>query len=295
MARLYLSGPMRGIPESNFPEFIRCANMLRAQGHDLLNPAESSIAERPGMVRGDYLRHDIQLILIVDAVVVIEGWYSSPGARFEVAEAWSIGIPVYEYVEIDGIPSLHPLPETSVVIPREDQYVKRTPLIALSGFAGSGKDELAKTLVEELGYTRIAFADPLKQIARDLGWNGEKDDYGRNFLQTLGVSVRTILDSEAWVRRAEDTIEEIDGPVVITDCRFPNEVAMVKRRKGNVVRIERPGYGPVNQHISELAISGEDADFVFVNDGPLEDLPKKIRNFFEGPGLVPVKRDREDG
>lgn len=301
--RIYLSGPMRGIKDSNFPEFIRIADRLRAAGHDVLNPAESAVVDRDHMVRSDYLRHDIQLIMVVDAVVVIPGWYSSPGARFEVAEAWQIGIPVYYYQDeacpgcsLANLPrsghTLTPLVETSVVIPREDQYVKRTPLIALSGFAGSGKDEIAKTLVSELGFTRIAFADPLKQIARDLGWDGVKDEGGRRFLQNLGVSVREVLDTEAWVRRAEDSIELIDAPVVITDCRFPNEVAMVRRRKGHVVRIVRPGTGAVNEHISEHAITDADADAVFVNDGSLDELPARVLEFFGSLGVA--KRDRED-
>jgi len=290
MARVYLSGPMRGMPDHNFPAFHHAASILRDQGHDVLNPADS-FDGKPGVSRADCLRHDIQLILIVDAVVVIDDWTNSPGARFEVAEAWSVSIPVYflkgtQLVEIE---------EVSVTVPREDQYVNRIPLIGLSGFARAGKDEVARTLVEEKGWTRIAFADPLKQIAKELGWDGTKDEAGRRLLQSLGVAVRDHLSPDAWVQAAEDDIERIQGPVVITDVRFPNEVQMIRRRGGKMVRIMRPGTGAVNEHISEHAIDDDDCDLVLANDGSLADLQAAVLRYDEPDGpFRQLTRSRDD-
>lgn len=280
--RIYLSGPMRGLPDNNFPEFHRVANILRDTGHDVLNPADS-FDGKPGVDRHDCLRHDIQLILISDAVVVIAGWGNSPGACFEVAEAWQIGVPVYEYkqrrIASLGVSyDLYPLPQTSVVIPREYQYEQKIPLIGLAGYAKAGKDTCADALVSN-GFSRIAFADPLKDIARAIGWDGNKDDIGRQLLQDLGVSLRDFISTSVWVERAEEAIEEIAGPVVISDVRFPNEVAMVRRRGGKVIRIERPGIEAVNGHISEHAIQGEVWDGVYINDSSLEELPDQFMEF----------------
>ena len=277
--RVYLSGAMRGIPESNFPEFNRVAKILRQFGHDVLNPAESSISEREHMTRHDFLRHDIQLILCVDAVVVMPGWQTSPGARFEVAEAWQIGIPVYLFRDHYKGFNLDLLPEYSVVIPREYQYEKRVPVIGLSGFAGAGKDEVGRVLVEDFGFTRVAFADTLKEVATAIGWDGQKDEVGRKLLQDLGVAVRDHLHADAWVQAVEDKIEALQTPVVITDVRFPNEVMMVKRRKGVVVRDTRPGVGAVNAHISEHAVTDSDADSILANDGTLDELPVKVKSW----------------
>lgn len=272
--RVYLSGPMRGLPEHNFPTFNRAAARLRDAGYTVLNPAESPFEHRT-----QCLRHDIQLLLIVDAIVVLPGWQDSPGARFEVAEAWQIGIPVFTMGEnFRGGLVLEPLKTCSVYLPREDQYLNQRPLLGLCGYAQAGKDEIAKTLVQ-LGWSRVAFADPLKKIATDIGWSGQKDEDGRRLLQNLGVAIREHLHSDAWVIAGEEAIEAAEGPVVVTDVRFPNEVQMVRRRAGMIVRVVRPGIEAANEHISEHAIAGVEPDAIFMNDGTLDEIPEKVLSF----------------
>lgn len=268
--RVYLSGPMRGLPEHNWPAFHESAAELRAMGHTVLNPAES-FDGKPGANRTDCLRHDIQLILIVDAVVVIDNWLNSPGACFEVAEAWQVGLPVFR-IE-NG--TLVEISEVQVKVPRENQYLAKIPLLGLSGYAGAGKDEVAKTLVDR-GWTRVAFADPLKDIASDIGWSGKKDEEGRRLLQNLGVAVREHLGQGSWVEAGEEQIERTQGPVVVTDVRFPNEMQMIRRRGGRIARVVRPGTGPANEHVSEHAVTEEDCDMLIENTGSLDDLQKLI-------------------
>lgn len=285
--RVYLSGPMRGLPEANFPEFRKNAELLREAGHDVLDPSMSFTDRK--LSRPEYLRHDIQLILCVDAVVVLDDWDLSPGARFEVAEAWQIGIPVYEMRVEGGEVILRQIEEGVVSIPKETQYLNNIPLIGLSGYAGVGKDEIAKIL-QQYGWKRIAFADPLKRIATALGWDGNKDEAGRRLLQSLGVAVRDELHSDAWVTRAEVDIEAAGRPVVLTDVRFPNELHMIRRRGGTVLRIERPGCGAANEHISEHAVGEADADLVFTNDCSLEELEDRLVVFLGAHGFPIRKR-----
>lgn len=279
---LYLAGAMRGIANLNFPQFDEYATRLRNAGYHVLSPAESpppGIPTPPG--RAQCLRHDLLVVGVVDGVAVLPNWADSPGARLEVAAAWAFDIPVY-YAEAltNGVkPSECEVVKTSVVIPRERQYYQQRPLVGLSGFAGAGKDEVAKTLVAN-GWERVAFADPLKDIATAIGWSGEKDETGRKLLQNLGVAVREHLNSDAWVLAGEERIEASDGPCVVTDVRFPNELSMIRRRGGQIVRIERPGTGAVNGHVSEHLVQATDCDAVLLNDGSLEDLQLKVESFF---------------
>lgn len=92
--RLYLAGPMAGLPEHNFPLFNRVAAELRARGHSVFNPAEND----DGGIRRDrsfYMRLDIPALLGSDAVVLLEGWQRSRGANLEVWLALDMGMPIF--------------------------------------------------------------------------------------------------------------------------------------------------------------------------------------------------------
>lgn len=58
--KIYLAGPMRGIPEFNFPAFHAMACRLRAEGNVVFNPAEKDI-ERHGVdiSRGNHAGDDV--------------------------------------------------------------------------------------------------------------------------------------------------------------------------------------------------------------------------------------------
>jgi len=274
---------MRGIKEHNFPAFDKAAASLRNSGHDILDPA-ASFPGQPNPGRAACMRHDIMLILGVDGIIVLPEWQASPGARMEVAEAWAIDIPVYSYQTWLNTGNFVEIPQCVVTIPREDQYYRKLSLVGLSGFAEAGKDEVAQIL-RKYGWTRVAFADPLKKVATDMGWSGKKDDTGRRLLQRLGIAAREYLDPDVWVVAGERLIESARGPVVITDVRFPNELFMVRRRGGIMIRITRPGKSAVNEHVSERAVTHEDCDYSIINDGSLEDLERKVIHLFERRGL----------
>jgi hypothetical protein len=137
--------------------------------------------------------------------------------------------------------------------------------IGIIGKARSGKDTAALYLVRTLSYSRLAFADPLKEMAlsidpvvptttgvhvrlstliRDVGWEYAKDTYPevRRILQYTGQTVRD-YDDEFWLtamRRKLNNAEAWNLPVVVTDVRYPNEANMLRARGFKLVRIVRP-------------------------------------------------------
>lgn len=145
--------------------------------------------------------------------------------------------------------------------------------IGLIGLAGSGKDTAAQALYEA-GYSRAAFADRLKEMARNFGWRGEKDARGRALLQDLGMAARK-FDEDFWIRYVDKWIAYRQR-VVYTDVRFQNEADYVRGKGGIIVRIVRPGQIAEN-HESELKQCEIAADIEIVNDGTIEDLHNKIR------------------
>lgn len=175
--------------------------------------------------------------------------------------------------------------------------------IALIGRARSGKDTVAARLVTK-GFTRVAFADPLKAAAlninpyvpttygvtvrlqsliADVGWEYAKDNYPevRRLLQYTGQTVRDI-DRGFWVRAALATIADIWSPVVVSDVRYPNEADALRSAGFRLVRIIRTTAGPLpggaSRHSSETALDRYryPADDVIRNNGTLEDLYAQV-------------------
>ena len=64
--------------------------------------------------------------------------------------------------------------------------------------------------------------------------------------------------------------------VVIPDVRFQNEANMILNHGGTIIRVERPGYDAVNDHVSEHAEI--DARFIISNDGSVFDLQRSVQS-----------------
>lgn len=89
--RLYISGPMTGIEDYNFPAFNAAAADLTAAGYDVENPADKGLIE--GWDWEDYLRYDIKQLMDCDGIAMLRGWNSSRGARLERDVAEGLGMP----------------------------------------------------------------------------------------------------------------------------------------------------------------------------------------------------------
>lgn len=88
--RLYISGPMSGLPECNYPAFYHAADVLRDHGYLVTNPAEYG---SNGKHYVDLLRDDLKAMLDCHGVVMLEGWWESAGARTEVQVAGLLRMP----------------------------------------------------------------------------------------------------------------------------------------------------------------------------------------------------------
>ncbi len=105
--RIYLAGPMRGIPDYNFPEFYKYACKLRFQGHVVFNPAELGIHQ--DNIREIFEAEMGWLCRNAEAVYLMPGWQASLGAIAERALAQALGLTV---LELDSSPPTHPLENT---------------------------------------------------------------------------------------------------------------------------------------------------------------------------------------
>jgi dephospho-CoA kinase len=177
-------------------------------------------------------------------------------------------------------------------------------IIGLSGYARSGKDEIAKILVEDYGYERVAFADKIRDFLYEtdpqIGGNRLQhliDNYGwdvaksqpevRYLLQSIGVAARKVFGDSFWINQAlnphiyEHPIVGVNKDIVVTDVRFTNEAEIIKSLGGKIWRIKRNGVEAVNNHVSEHEMDGYQVDMILKNEGTLEDLQKMVRNRME--------------
>jgi hypothetical protein len=203
-------------------------------------------------------------------------------------------------------------------------------IIGIVGFIGSGKDTVADYLVNFHQFRRESFANSLKAaVSQVFGWDREllegrtnqsriwretKDEWWskrlgcdvtpRWVLQYWGTEVvRKGFHDDMWVASLENRLRSSKDDIVITDCRFPNEIKAIRNAGGKVVRIKR---GPepewfndaksmnkgatrntswalskhridqLGVHASETAWVGQKFDVVLNNSGTIEELYQQI-------------------
>ncbi len=109
--KVYLAGPMRGIPDCNFPAFKRAALMLRSAGYEVLSPAEQDIAMgfdpmgNPDITKEQFvlfMHRDLDMLAECDGIILLKGWQNSKGATLERAIAAFLNLAIMEYWEPEG-------------------------------------------------------------------------------------------------------------------------------------------------------------------------------------------------
>ena len=201
-------------------------------------------------------------------------------------------------------------------------------LLGLVGFIGSGKGTVGDILVNEYGFVKEAFANPVKDACATIfGWHRDllegdttesrafreqpdafwskvmgRDYTPREALQKMGTEAgRNVFHNNLWVHALERRMER-DKSYVITDCRFPNEMAMIREHGGLIVRVKRgdepdwynealqvntyfrgcqtmPTYKGI--HYSEWAWVGYPIDVVICNDDTVEALRSSVRTLLD--------------
>ena len=155
-------------------------------------------------------------------------------------------------------------------------------------YAGAGKNQVGQYINDLYPKAvQMALADALKtEVAHSLHCTIEqveldkKTDAGRRRLQDWGAGKREI-DPDYWMKKVEYKWQYCHPALLIlTDCRFPNEIDWIRSKGGVMVLVDRPGVGPVNEHSSEHAWNDIVPEYCVNNDGSLRDLRIKVFNLW---------------
>lgn len=93
--KVYIAGPMTGLPQFNRPAFLQAALNLSFEKHVPLNPAILP----DGLSEADYMAVGLTMLQRADAIYLLTGWQNSAGARAEHALALKLGLEVIEQKE----------------------------------------------------------------------------------------------------------------------------------------------------------------------------------------------------
>ena len=202
-------------------------------------------------------------------------------------------------------------------------------IIGICGFIGSGKDTAADYLVNFHGYRRESFAASLKdavshvfgwdrtmlegRTAESRAWREQPDEWWSNrldrditpryILQYWGTEViRQGFHDDMWIASLENKIRASRDNIVITDCRFPNEISGLKQQCAKIIWIQRgitPHWYDIaaqanrgsknaikwlaenNIHSSETSWAGTDFDAIIDNDGSIDNLYLQLKNLVQ--------------
>jgi hypothetical protein len=209
-------------------------------------------------------------------------------------------------------------------------------LIGVVGFISAGKDTVADYLCNFEEFRRESFASTLKDAcAAVFGWDrvmlegrtkearewreqvdpwwaerlGIPHLTPRWILQYWGTEVcRKGFHDSIWIASLENKLRTSRDNVVISDCRFPNEIAAIRRQGGSIVWVQRGALpewydvalatnsGTFNHmdtaypevHCSEWAWVGTQFDQVIDNNGSIQDLYDQVRLLIKNPESNPL-------
>jgi hypothetical protein len=208
-------------------------------------------------------------------------------------------------------------------------------IIGVCGLIGAGKDTIADYLVNIHQFRRDSFAATLKDaVSAVFGWDREllegrtrqsrewREQVDPWWAERLGMPnltprwvlqywgtevVRKSFHDDTWIASLENKLRRSKDDVVISDCRFPNEIQAIKRAGGLVIRVhrgpdpewyqlaEKVNSGPHNMawttskialdkyniHASETAWIGTHFDAVLDNNGTMDQLYRQINDLVQ--------------
>jgi hypothetical protein len=171
-------------------------------------------------------------------------------------------------------------------------------IIGLMGQKGSGKTTVAKFIEDMYEAERLAYADPLKKVCKEVFVLSDNQLYNQEFkgvvdhrwgitprqmFQMVGTDMFRKWNSDVWIKNINIRLDNLDSAVV-EDCRFANEARNIKAQRGLVIGIKRDLGQSEDLHASEVDMLDEwDAvtDVTVNNDGTLEELYLKVEEIVD--------------
>ena len=155
-------------------------------------------------------------------------------------------------------------------------------VIIINGTGGSGKDTFVEFCSEFSKVTNISSVDKVKEAAKVLvGWNGEKDEKSRKLLVDLKRLSIDYNDSPTkYIKEQFDLFTKNDSEYLFIHIREIDEIEKIKKLlNANTLLITNPRVALITSNDSDGNVYKYNYDWTIENDGTLEDLKQKAREF----------------
>ena len=158
-------------------------------------------------------------------------------------------------------------------------------IFIVNGKPRAGKDTFAQILNEYMDVYKYSSVTKVKEIAKQCGWTGAKEERDRKFLHELKMLTSAYSDMSY-----NDVIEEIDkfkkgeldADIFVVDVREPEEIdRLVKATKAFTIFIENNRVPSITSNAADANVENYKYDFVIKNNGTLEDFEGNIKLFME--------------
>lgn len=154
-------------------------------------------------------------------------------------------------------------------------------IIVINGYGGSGKDTFVEYVSKYNKVYNFSSVDKVKEIAKLIGWNGEKKDKDRKFLSDLKKLTTDYNDmSFISIKEAINDFNLSDKEIMFIHIREPEEIKrVVDEYNAKTLLIKRDDIKKVTTNYSDASVENYNYDYI-INNTTLEELDKQASIFY---------------
>lgn len=165
-------------------------------------------------------------------------------------------------------------------------------IFIINGSGGVGKDTFVKLVSEELNsimkklhtVTNFSSVDKIKELAKEIGWKGEKSERDRKFLSDLKVLTSDYCDMPFQSMKEKVRIFRMDmeNQILFLHIREPKEIKRAVHEFGaKTILVKRNSIKQIISNTADKNVFHYTYDFIIENNGTIEELREKAKKFVQ--------------
>lgn len=154
-------------------------------------------------------------------------------------------------------------------------------VLIINGSGGVGKDTFVSTLGKYISVVHESIINPVKDIAHDAGWNGDKTEKGRAFLSALKIAMGEYNDYPyTCMEKVVNWFKTTDNEILCIDMREPEDITRAKQEfNAKTVLVMRPSVKQIKTNKADAGVYDIGYDYIVDNSSDSEHLQEEVELF----------------